>query len=968
MSENKAVLYENEAELLDISALERERGPVSRFWNRIKSSQYYYLIYAFIIPFALMYLIYLAMGIHPFGDGSVLVLDLNGQYVSFYESLRSFVYGDSSLLYSFGRALGGEYMGIYAYYLASPLSYLVALFPKERILEALLLMFLIKTGLCGATMGFYLHKSSKKLNKTAIVAFSILYALCAYAVVHQNNNMWIDSLIWLPLLTYGIEQLIKNGKYKIFVISLATTVMSNYYIGYMVCIYTAAYFMYYYFAHNERSRNNPIKESAHFLKSFFRIAFFSLLALGISAVIVFGAYYSLQFGKNTFSNPNFSLTQQFDVMDLLSKFFPSSYDTVRPEGWPFVYCGLITVILLPCYFLSKRFSTREKIASGIFIAFFLVSFAASTIDIAWHGFQRPNWLNYRYSFMLCFFLITLAYRSFGDLRRISKKAILASGAAWALILVLLQALEYKNIHDFETVWLSLLCIAVYVGVLMAGKKSFYKNTVSLIIAVMICLEVFCSGLITCVDFGKDVIYTGYSSYNDYFKGIRPIVELVQKNDPSFYRMEKTHHRKTNDNLALGIRGLSCSTSTLNKDTIAFLAAMGYTSQSHWAQYNGGNPVNDSLLGLKYIISDKDLTEYYEVAYQEGNYTAYYNPYYLSIGFGVSDLIDDFMMIPDKTNNETDPNSNPMDRLNALITAMLGEEETVQVFVPLEMTEEGTVKNGTASYIAGHHKYSPSGSSTCSVSYTFDNPEAQELFFYLPSDYQREVNLKVNGTSKGTFFGDRTYRIISFGDQKAGEISLSIELKADVLYVKDNIDMIYYLDRAVFEDAMERLAQKQLVLDEGCTDTHITGTFIAGEGGQTVLLTIPYDQGWHVLVDGEEVEISEALDSLISFKVGEGEHKIELKYMPSAFSVGLTVSIISIIIFVLIMIFEKQFFAFVFGKEEKASDGENEEKEDDIAITDTEETSTSNVDKLWPNDNESPTSDTEASEPDTDIAE
>ena len=286
-----------------------------------------------------------------------------------------------------------------------------------------------------------------------------------------------------------------------------------------------------------------------------------------------------------------------------------------------------------------------------------------------------------------------------------------------------------------------------------------------------------------------------------------------------------------------------------------------------------------------------------------------------------------------------------------------------------MTEEGTVKNGVASYIAGHHKYSPSNqSSTCSVSYTFDNPEHQELFFYLPSDYQREVNLKVNGTSKGTFFGDRTFRIISFGVQQAGNVSLSVELKADVLYVKDNIDMIYYLDRAVFEDAMERLAQKQLVLDEGCTDTHITGTFNALSGEQTVLLTIPYDQGWHVLVDGKEVEISEALDSLISFKVPEGEHRIELKYMPSAFSVGLAISIISIIIFVLIMIFEKHFFAFVFGKEETVTEEEaeeNEESEEDIAITDADEGATENEP---PQDNNTTDTDSEIAETDTDITE
>ena len=94
--------------------------------------------------FILNYLIYVAMKIHPFGDGSVLVLDLNGQYVYFYEALRNAALGEESFLYSFCRSLGGEFGGIYAYYVASPLSYIVCLFPQERILEALLFIFLLR--------------------------------------------------------------------------------------------------------------------------------------------------------------------------------------------------------------------------------------------------------------------------------------------------------------------------------------------------------------------------------------------------------------------------------------------------------------------------------------------------------------------------------------------------------------------------------------------------------------------------------------------------------------------------------------------------------------------------------------------------------------------------------------------------------------------------------------------------------
>lgn len=144
------------------TAVRSRGGKLGELIRKIKQHPTSYLIYAFLIPVVLNYIIYLAMEIHPFGNGSVLVLDLNGQYVYFYEALRNAVYGQMSMIYSFCRALGGEFMGIYAYYVASPFSYIVALFPQSRILDALLFIFLLKTGITGFNFGYYLHKTSKK--------------------------------------------------------------------------------------------------------------------------------------------------------------------------------------------------------------------------------------------------------------------------------------------------------------------------------------------------------------------------------------------------------------------------------------------------------------------------------------------------------------------------------------------------------------------------------------------------------------------------------------------------------------------------------------------------------------------------------------------------------------------------------------------------------------------------------------
>ena len=310
-------------------------------------------------------------------------------------------------------------------------------------------IFLLKTGLCGFTFGFYIHKAQKNSSKIATVMFSCLYALTAYAVVQQHNSMWIDAVIWLPIITYAIEQLIKFGKFRMYVIFLALTLMSNFYIGYMVCFYCVAYFFVYYFSYNSDNENNPLNERSHFIKSFIRFGAYSVLAAGVAMVILLTTMYSLSFGKTEFSDPSWTFGFKFDIFDLLIKFLPGSYDTVRPEGLPFVYCGTLALILVPVYFLSSKFSAREKIMSGCMIAFFVLSFSITVVDLVWHGFQKPNWLNYRYSFMLCFFLLTLACKAFSAIQSVSSKTIFTictalAGCASQYILYLYAYLKLPN--------------------------------------------------------------------------------------------------------------------------------------------------------------------------------------------------------------------------------------------------------------------------------------------------------------------------------------------------------------------------------------------------------------------------------------------------------------------------------------------------------------------------------------------
>ena len=734
-----------------------------------------YLALCYLVPSLILLLIYVFMRVYPFGENSVLVLDLNGQYVYYFEALRDILRGDGSLLYSFERALGGEFMGIFAYYLASPLNFIIALFPEGYITEALLTLLLLKCGLCGYTFGLYVH-TRRPRRPVQTVMFSTMWALCAYNVVMQHNLMWTDCIILLPVVMMGIERLIVKGRSELFIISLSVAVFSNFYIGYMMCIFSALYFFAFYFS-KDSEEINPRGEKFHFAKRLCRMGFSAVIVVSVTAIILLPTYYSLSFGKSDFSTPSYVLEQKNDFLEIFTKLYFGSYDTVRPEGLPFLYTGMLTLILVPLYFMAKKVSLREKISSALLSALLLLSMNGSLFDIIWHGFQKPNWLNYRYCFILCFFLLYMAYRAFEEIGEFNIRYICGTALFFGVLLIIMQAEGYDNLPDLSAVWLSLIFLLVYMlclrGVLSPNKITGATACASL--AIIVCFEMFAGGLINLYALDNDVSYSSRTSYRSFIDALQPVVDGIKEADDGFYRMEKTDHRKTNDNFTLGMRGLSNSTSTLNRETIDFLNKIGLSSKSHWSKYLGSTEVADSLLGVKYIIRDNESAEFslYEEFSRCENYTVYKNPYCLSVAYGVSPLI--------TTSSFTDDSiKSPLARQNNLLGEMTGSE-TSTVFRPVEWVM--AMENVSEINTSAHRKFTKAENDReASVTFYLLTEEAGPLYMYIPSSYLREVSLTLNGEPYGTYFGNETYRVLYLGDYEAEEsVSLKMELKKDDLY-------------------------------------------------------------------------------------------------------------------------------------------------------------------------------------------
>lgn len=910
--------------------------------DKLKSikATYGYLSLCFAVPALIMLLIYLVMGHEPIANGSVLVLDLNAQYVYFYEALRDFVWGDGSLLYSFSRSLGGEFMGIYAYYLASPLSYIVALFPKSGILYALLLIILIKIGLCGFTFGFYLHKKTKTPKKLTVIMFSAMYALTAYNIVYQNNIMWLDAVILLPILTYSIERLVKRKRFKLFVITLSLIMMSHYYIGYMLCWYVFFCFFFTYFKDSDRTLINPTGEKSHFVKSLLRITAASAVAIGIAAFMICAAYYSLTFGKTTFTEPDWSWNTRFDLLDILPKLLPGAYDTVMHEGLPNIYCGVLTLFMLPVYFMAKQVTSREKIFYSSFAALYLLITVINPFDLVMHGFQMPNCLNYRYSFIICFLLLFMAYRGFCEIKKHSAKVIFSIAVCLTFMVFVLQKFEYKNfvLQDGEyfkygyvsgklpflqVILLSLVAVFVIGAILCYLIKTKKEKLVSAVLFGAICLELFGNGAVLIASLGCDVGYSSYSSYVGFFSELRPFVESIQDSDNGFYRMEKTFHRTTNDNMALGMKGLSNSTSTLNSKVISMLSYLGYTGDSHYTRYLGGTPLSDSLFGIKYVVSRKDdlygnepiycnnvMGSYYIKNSEDDTFISYKNPYALSLAYAVSSSVNGF----DFYNTEYDYKSEdgyktPFQVMQELLNTMTEENSTY--FTPISYkTSEIEYENTQSSRLIsvdGGTEYQVSADSSEEKAFIHFNITANisgPAYLYLPSKYNKNHTVFVNDEECATLTEGN--RIVCLGCFESGD-SIKVSIRIDESYVcfAQKVPIFYSADMSAIEASLRKLSQEMLSIDDSSSDSHITGTIVTGADDRMILTTIPYDSGWIIKSDGKVIDTYSTMnDTFLAFNIEDaGTHTIEMIYRPKIYVISAVISALSLAGFVTFSVIE-----------------------------------------------------------------
>lgn len=372
---------------------------------------------AFLLPFIILGSYFANRHMMPFGNSTILTVDLGQQYVDMFASFKdTIIKHPQTFFYSFSNALGGDMFGLFTYYLMSPLNLILLFFNPVNLPSGILLLTLLKYSLSSLSMVYAIKKTTNQNNWTT-TSFGLMYALSGWMVAYQLNLLWLDALILLPLIIVGLDNLLKRGKYKHYVIPLVLILCINYYMGYMICIFLVLYFL---FAITKEKLSK--KELLTKIK---RFTLGSLLSCGISAFILLPTFFQLTLSKGQYTTTHLGKWIEYNPLLMINKLFVGSFNFEQmPSGQPNIFITSLGLFCTLLYFTNKDVRLLNKLATGIISLFLIISMFLSPLDVFWHGMQFPVWYPYRFSFIWCFWIVWLASTNLPISKRISLKTLL----------------------------------------------------------------------------------------------------------------------------------------------------------------------------------------------------------------------------------------------------------------------------------------------------------------------------------------------------------------------------------------------------------------------------------------------------------------------------------------------------------------------------------------------------------------
>ncbi|MGN1329711.1 MAG: YfhO family protein [Eubacterium sp.] len=855
-----------------------------------------FVVFSLILTGIALFIVFLFYTIFPFGDFTVMRMDLYHQYGPLFAELYDRIVNHQSLLYSWETGGGTSFLGNYFNYLSSPLSFLIFLFDKEDISFAITFLVSVKCMLSAGTFTFYIKKSLNSHNYFS-ASFGTLYAFCAYFMAYYWNVMWLDGMILLPLILLGIEQIINKGDIRLYLGSLIVLLFANYYIGFMTCIFSIIYFLAYFViaSHSDVRLHPEIEYKKYSFKALFDIKFInrgfkfavaSVLAAAVCAVTLIPVYMILTGSSATSDTFPTTFSSYFDIFDFITSHFAGVEETIRSSGddvLPNVYCGIIAIILLPLFVVNEKIRFKDKAAYICVLLLLLFSFDNNCLNFIWHAMHFPNDLPYRFSYMYSFVVLVMGYKALMKIKYVSAKDITFVGMAWIFFVCVAQKHSTAKMNE-ATIYMSIAFIIIWTGFLILYRKGILRKS---LIYVMSVVFVLCEVAVT--DTGSFSISQSNEYYKSNYETYREAIEYIDDNNDDFSRTELCYLETRMDPSYYGYNGMSIFSSMAYETFSGVQYSLGmFGNRINSYTYNPQTPVYNLMFNLKYLIqtdvslplSDNLYEKIYTTSDEYSN--VYENKYYLPIAYCVSENVDNWII----------DEGNPFIAQGDFFTLATGYSDVFEEADYISTDFDGingddVIQNGTY-WINKTDADTSYGKVDVSITPVIDG----NVYIYVSSPDVKSIEVNSDRVASQTQEIDDPY-ILDIGYHEAGEnVIISVDgggMESESGY----FDIYCYsVNQDVLESGYNYL-KSNVINVTSHSDTQISGTINCRENSY-IYSSIPYDEGWRVYIDGEEAETFEIGDAMLGVVTTAGEHEITYKYFPCGFKTGVIISSATVI--------------------------------------------------------------------------
>lgn len=411
-------------------------------WQKLKEKYPRGILYVFsaLLPMTIMLVVWFFMGSYPFGNKSLMAVDFDQQYISFYGLLKNAILsGDlSSLSYSFTKSIGGDMIGVLGYYLMSPFNIIYVLLPLKYIGLSVFLTIWLRYGAFGLSFTHLLIKryQGAESKRWMVPLFATAYALSGMLVSYQMNVIFYDAMFMLPLVILYLEELLDGKAAYPYAFVLGLTVFLQFYMGYMISLFVILYACYYLSPRLSIEGTWKAKLK-HYLQPLWDLFLYSILGVAVASILFVPVFFNLIESKGQAGGAmTFSTAFQINPLDILSKLTIGGYDA--QSGWaagpnlPNIYIGALGFIGFILYFTSRKIVKERRWAAGVVTLIFFTSFVNEFVSKIWHMGQNPAGFFFRFSWLFSFFMLLLSYQALKEKFKISRRGRLVSVVALVL--------------------------------------------------------------------------------------------------------------------------------------------------------------------------------------------------------------------------------------------------------------------------------------------------------------------------------------------------------------------------------------------------------------------------------------------------------------------------------------------------------------------------------------------------------